>query len=117
MDKIGLSKILNKQENMDKLPDKFKSDENGKICVTYKLGSSIRNKIFNYEDTVESINVQEPPDLTRCTCSQSEFKDPDHGHIITGNLNIVEDEKLRNLLSKGPNYREPKLIRYNQCKY
>ena len=33
MDNIGLSKIMNKQEYFDKLPDKFKSDENLKnLC-------------------------------------------------------------------------------------
>ena len=32
--------------------------------------------------------------------------DPNHGHVMTGNLNIVANRKLRVLLSKGPSYRE-----------
>ena len=32
--------------------------------------------------------------------------DPDHGHIVTGNLKVVENYILRVLLSKGPSYRE-----------
>ena len=29
-----------------------------------------------------------------------------HGHIITGNLKIIDNAKLRELVSKGPKYRE-----------
>ena len=32
--------------------------------------------------------------------------DSDHGHVITGNLAIVENSKVRTLLEKGLNYRE-----------
>ena len=103
MDNIGLSKILNKQDVYEKLPEKIKMEENCKICVTYKLGNPIRNKIFNYNGTVASISVNNPPVLTSCSCNQSDFKDPNHGHIVTGDLRIVEDVKLRKLLSKGPN--------------
>ena len=41
--------------------------------------------------------------------------DPVHGHIVTGNLNIIENNKLRKLLSKGPNYREAKTLNYDKC--
>ena len=42
--------------------------------------------------------------------------DPDHGHIITGDLRIVSNSALRKLLSKGPNYREPKTMNFKKCK-
>ena len=42
-----------------------------------------------------------------CECHNSPFLNQDHNHIITGNLEIVTNTKLRNLISKGPNYREP----------
>ena len=42
-----------------------------------------------------------------CDCANSPFKDNHHKHIITGDLSIVTDNKLRKLFSKGPNYREP----------
>ena len=29
-----------------------------------------------------------------------------YGHIVTGDLNIVQNEKLRDLLRKGPTYME-----------
>ena len=45
----------------------------------------------------------------------SEFCDPHHGHIVTGDLRVVSNTKLRKLLSKGPNYRESVTINYNKC--
>jgi len=33
------------------------------------------------------------------------------GHVITGDLAIVINDKLRNSLSKGPKYREPHHIK------
>ena len=39
--------------------------------------------------------------------SDSQFLYAPCGHIVTGDLNIVRNVKLRDLLSKGPKYREP----------
>ena len=36
-----------------------------------------------------------------------------HGHVITGDLRVIENAKLREFLAKGPKYREPN--RFN-CK-
>ena len=36
-------------------------------------------------------------------------------HIIIGDLKIIENEKLRKLLTKGPNYRESRNINYSKA--
>ena len=41
-----------------------------------------------------------------CDCGNSRFNDNSHEHVVTGNLEIIENVELRQLLSKGPNYRE-----------
>ena len=46
----------------------------------------------------------------------SEFCDSHHKHIVSGDLRIISNPKLRKLLSKGPNYREPKTLNYKKCK-
>ena len=38
------------------------------------------------------------------------FIDSNAKHVLTGNLNIIKNNKLRKLLSKGPKYREPAKI-------
>jgi len=42
--------------------------------------------------------------------------DQDHGHILTGDLRLVENQHLRKLISKGPNYREPRTIIWKKCR-
>ena len=37
------------------------------------------------------------------------------GHIITGNLKIISDSRIRSLISKGPKYRLPSQINFNKC--
>ena len=47
-----------------------------------------------------------------CNCSKSVFCDPHYGHIVTGNLKVIENEQLRKLMSCGPGYREAQKIKW-----
>ena len=38
----------------------------------------------------------------------------DVGHVVTGNLKIIRNRKLRKLFSKGPSYREPYYINWER---
>ena len=118
LEEINLSKIVRSQEVIDLLPEKLRSEEEIPM-ITYKLRNPIRNKIFNYKETVQSIkfeNGEVSLDQYLCECSGSELCDSHHQHIITGDLRIVESGKLRSLLTKGPNYREPLSVNYSKCK-
>ena len=39
---------------------------------------------------------------------------PTAGHILTGNLKIIPDSRIRNIISKGPKYRFPSNIDFNK---
>ena len=58
--------------------------------------------------------MSQPP---LCSCSLSTYLYSPAGHVVTGNLNIVKNLKLRDILSKGLKYREPTTFswKYN-CK-
>ena len=53
-----------------------------------------------------------------CNCNNyaNEFHNSERKHILTGNLQIVKSSKLRKLLSKGPKYREPTEINWDDAK-
>ena len=36
-----------------------------------------------------------------CSCSSSNYKYEPCGHIVTGDISIIKDVKLRNLIKKG----------------
>ena len=41
---------------------------------------------------------------------------PSAGHVITGNLNVIPDARVRNIISKGPKYRFPSNIDFLKCR-
>ena len=52
----------------------------------------------------------EPPS---CTCSTSPFLYTPAEHVVTGDLNIVQNSHLKELLKKGPKYRQPQPFNWN----
>ena len=76
---------------------------------------SVATKIFNYKTSLQQIDfhsLSQNPLL--CSCSGSEFLYAPCGHVVTGDFNIVRNDKLRDLLRKGPKYREPVSFSWHQ---
>ena len=115
---IQLKRILRNSDVISELPDKLQSED--PPSIVYNLSSTIRSKIFNYRETVNDIDVNDQltygTKIPNCDCHNSPFVDSDHGHIVTGDLRIIENHHLRQLISKGPNYREPRNINWKKCK-
>ena len=106
IDAINIGNILNHRDVVKNIPPYFKCQTTPKISYTYT--NSIASKIFNYKQSLRDFKLNEhgsqPP---LCSCSSSTYLYSPAGHVVTGNLNIVENLKLRDILSKGPKYREP----------
>ena len=61
----------------------------------------------NFLTYLSSLNVSEylsNPQI--CQCEESKFCYEPHGHIITGDLRVIENAKLKKIVAKGPKYRE-----------
>ena len=113
LDFINISGILRSPSVTSKIPVYFQ--EQDPPIIGYRYNPSIAGKLFNYKKTlspeyIQSVNV----DNFQCDCQNSIFKDNHHGHIITGDLEIVRSDSLRNILKKGPKYRLPKKIDWNK---
>ena len=48
--------------------------------------------------------------------SNSNYLYPSAEHVITGNLNVIPDTRVRNIFSKGPIYRFPSNIDFSKCR-
>ena len=59
-----------------------------------KCPPTIRSKVLNYK---EAYNANIDPEVLNCKCSSSEYADPSHKHIITGDLSMIDSLKLRNV--------------------
>ena len=104
---LNLGSMTHKEEIKETIP--LAALDKHEPMIVYKYDRTIRNKIFNYKETVEEY-VQDCELKMECNCSSSQFSDKDHEHVVTGDLHIIKNQKLRELFKKGPNYREKKAI-------
>ena len=114
---INLPRILHPKDVFQSLP--FTSNTKKKKLIpsiNYSYVPPIRSKILNYCKVLKEFNIEDGPMFPTCNCEYSEFKDPYHNHVITGNLNIVKNQRLRELLSKGCGHRENTVINWKKVK-
>ena len=110
MDFINLPRILRSDIIKEGRPAVMTDDDIP--MVVYRLTDPIRSTILNYSKFVSSFNLNAfhiDESTIPCHCNEFDdtFVDNHHHHILTGDLNIIENKKLRELISKGPKYREP----------
>ena len=75
--------------------------------MSYKYTNAISRSVFNYNQTLRNINLNDYRNASSsCDCQSSTFRYEPHGHVISGDLRIVRNRKLRRLLEKDPKYRE-----------
>ena len=104
-------------EAVFQLPDKFKNNEINPT-VTYQIGKTIRNKILNYKEAVNSIYGDEGVSFClntdECDCVDSSFC-AYNKHLITGDLRIIKNNKLRKLPTKDLNNREDQTVNISKA--
>ena len=69
----------------------------------------IRPTIFNFNKIVSDINI-DPNTPDSCDCQNSNYLCPPAGHVITGDLNVIPDARVRKIISKGPKNRFPSIF-------
>ena len=114
VDVISISKILNNKNVRKNLPTQLNKTE--QISTVYTLNKTIRSKIFNHQEFIKTVDTKDILDNIKklpCNCTTSPFTDPNHGHIVTGDIHIVQNNKLRKLLCKCPKYRKPVSIYFS----
>ena len=76
------------------------------------MARKVGPKILNFKDTVTSYDPSKfISEQYNCVCqNHPSFIEQSCGHIATGDLGIISNEKLRKLVLKGPGYKEPKSI-------
>ena len=71
-------------------------------------------------NTVSNINSNNTRtyriDIISCNHTNIKHLNHHHGHIITEDLQTIENRKLRNIISRRPNYMEPKTINWTKSK-
>ena len=79
--------------------------------MSYEYTSTVASKLFNFAPTLSNLNASEYlSNPQTCQCEESKFCHELHGHVITGDLRVIENAKLREHVAKGPEYREPNRV-------
>ena len=113
MDFIDLSSIFNDKNCSKLIPGYFTNKESP--IISYSYTKPIRSSIFNYNTLVSDTNLNLDTTGLTCECHESKFCYLPAGHIITGDFDILANETLKDIFSKGPNYRLPTKIDFIKC--
>ena len=106
VDAINLPALLRSTSVTNKSPVYFR--DKGPPIVSYEYTSTVASKLFNFSTALSNLNVSEYfSNPQTCQCKESKFCYEPHGHFITGDLRVIENAKLRELVAKEPKYREP----------
>ena len=81
--------------------------------ISYKYTKTEGPSLFNFRKVAREHEINDP--ITSCKCAQSPILYQPLGHVVTGDLRIISDKKLRNLISKGPNFQEQNNINWDLC--
>ena len=91
----------------------FEEKEPPIISCTYT--KTIASKIFDFSSTLSDLNYyQFHNNPYHCECNTSSHLYQPYGHVITGNFSIILSSKLRDLIAKGPKYRKPCKVDWDQ---
>ena len=111
VDAINLPALLQSTSVIDKIPIYFGDKE--PPIVSYEYTSTVASKIFDFAPALSNLNVSEYlSNPQTCQGKESKFCYEPHGHVITGDLRVIENDRLRELVAKGPKYREPNRVNW-----
>ena len=75
--------------------------------ISYTYTKTIDSKIFNFSSTLSDLDYHQfYNNPSQCECNTSSHLYQPYGHVITGDLSIIPNSKLRDLIAKGPKCRE-----------
>ena len=106
IDAINLPQLLRSQSFMDKIPAYFKDKE--PPIISYQYTNTVANKLFNFSSTLSNLDITNYLSMPQhCQCNTSKFCYKPHGHVITGDLMVIENVKLRELVAKDLSTENP----------
>ena len=99
---VGLPRISNTKSVRDTIPKYHKPP-----MVSFSYTNTISGRIFNQKSVLEDLDFDVGTEDMCCDCpTMYAYCYEPAGHVVTGDLTIIRNAKLRALVVKGPSYRE-----------
>ena len=99
MDTLQIPQLVNNQDLVACFPIKETYPK-----ISFRYSQTLGSMAFNYAKFAKEILI-EALEQYNCECDNSIFKDEFHNHIVTGNLNILEDNELIDVFKYGSKFR------------
>ena len=99
IDSLDISRILHNEELINTFPSKETYPK-----ISFKYCPTLGSIAFNYTKFSKSLSTIDDNEYP-CHCVNSNFKDNTHNHVITGNLEILEDPELIHIFKYGSKFR------------
>ena len=116
IDNINIESILNNPSLVKTLPSDLKNKL--KIRKIFKFENQVSQKILNYNKILKStgnISYNDILSMT-CECADSPFRNDHFDHVITGDLNIIQEPGLRKICSFGTKFRDVPRLNLSKIK-
>ena len=112
IDAINLPAILRSKSVAERIPVYLRNKE--PPITSYEYTDTIASKLFNFASALSNLDITNYLSSPHgCQCETSKFCYKPHRHVITGDLMVIENVKLRELVSKCSKYREPIKINWS----
>ena len=111
VDIVNLPRIINDSKVISLFP--AKSEMYSTPGVSFSYTKTIRSSICNYSQAIKDPNFQDF--VCNCHNYADVFIDGHHGHVYTGDVNIISNKELRKLVDKGLGYHEQQPPDYNKA--
>ena len=106
IDAVNLPPILRSKSVTETVPTYFKEKEPPIISYTYT--KPIASKVFNFPSTLSGLDYHQFHNSPfQCERNTSSHLCQPYGHVITGDLSIIPNSKLIDVIAKGPKHRAP----------
>ena len=118
MEFINLPQIIRSKHSKKNMPSVLTDEDIA--MVVYSLSQPIRSRILNHKKFVTELDLDqfiENKDTVKCHCYEYNtlLLKNERGHLLTGSLKIIKNNKPRKLFSKGPKYCEPEQIDFGSA--
>ena len=103
IESMGIREVFKNRELSNYLPHAARKY---KIRTTFSYGPTVGKKIFNYNKVLNNLKSSDLSN-NECDCNEKygAYVYSPHGHVHTGKLDIIKNDSLKNVMSKGAKFR------------
>ena len=103
---VNIQSLYGLREMRELLPTQLRNSV--PFRKVFIFGKTLGSRVLNYNKCLKEAGEMTYDEMMNmeCDCQTSEFVNSHHGHIMTGNLDIIRDDRLKEVCSYGTKFRE-----------